>query len=261
VAGHSAMMRLMEFDFEGTFGDDYLYFYEESIDDQHSDDDVAEILGLLDLAPGARVLDAPCGHGRLSRRLAAAGMAVTGVDRSGPFIALAQAEPVGPGIPPDYHVGDLRRLPVAGPFDAVVCWFTSFGYFDDADCRTTLAEFHRVLRPGGTVLIETMHHDAVVRHFTAAPDATVWSRDDDAQVDVSRFDPVTGRLETERSVFRDGQTRHTTHYIRLPTPPEWVQWLEGAGFDDVRFWAGGGGPLLLDSWVMVVEATARRAAG
>jgi ubiquinone/menaquinone biosynthesis C-methylase UbiE len=183
-------------------------------------------------------------------------MVVTGVDLSEPYLDLARAAPVGPGVAPDYHVGDLRRLPVPGPFDAVVCWFTSFGYYDDDDCRTTLAEFHRVLRPGGRVLIETMHHDAVVRHFTAAPDATVWSRGDDTQIDASRFDPLTGRLETERTIHRDGQTRHTAHYIRLPTPPEWVQWLEGAGFRDVGFRAGGGGSLLLDSWVMVVEATA-----
>ena len=57
----------MEFDLAATFGDDYLYFYEESIDDGHSDDDTAEILGRLDLAPGARVLDAPCGYGRIAR--------------------------------------------------------------------------------------------------------------------------------------------------------------------------------------------------
>ena len=39
----------MTFDMEATFGDDYLYFYEESIDDQHSDSDTAEILSLLEL--------------------------------------------------------------------------------------------------------------------------------------------------------------------------------------------------------------------
>ena len=35
----------MTFDMEATFGDDYPYFYEESIDDAHSDADTAEILG------------------------------------------------------------------------------------------------------------------------------------------------------------------------------------------------------------------------
>jgi ubiquinone/menaquinone biosynthesis C-methylase UbiE len=246
----------MDFDFEATFGEDYLYFYAESTDDGHSDDDAAEILGRLELPTGARVLDAPCGHGRISRRLASAGLDVTGVDSSMRFIAMARAEPVVPGGWVAYVEGDLRQLPVPGPFDAVICWFTSFGYHPDDECRQVLAEFHRVLRPGGTLLIETMHHDGVVRHYTAAPDATVLRRGDDAQVDLSRFDPLTGRIATDRTVYRDGAVRRSSHFIRLPTPPEWTQWLEAAGFRDVRFSAGGGGPLELDSWVMVVEATA-----
>jgi SAM-dependent methyltransferase len=246
----------MDFDIGATFGDDYQYFYAESTDDGHSDDDAAEILGRLELTPGSRVLDAPCGHGRVARRLASAGLDVTGVDVSAPYLALARAEPIGPAGRVTYVRGDLRRLPVPGPFDAVVCWFTSFGYYDDADCRRVLEEFRRVLRPGGTVLIETMHHDGVVRHFTAAPDATVIWRGEDAQVDLSRFDSLTGRLATDRTVYRAGEVRHSSHFIRLPTPPEWTQWLEGAGFHGVRCSAGGGGPLVLDSWVMVVEATA-----
>ena len=60
----------------------------------------------------------------------------------------------------------------------------------------------------------------------------------------------------ERTVHRDGCGRHASYFVRLPTPPEWVVWLEHAGFRDVTFRAGGGGPLELDSWEMVVVATA-----
>ena len=51
----------MTFDMEATFGDDYPYFYAESIDDEHSDADAAEILGLLDLPPGSRSSTHPAG--------------------------------------------------------------------------------------------------------------------------------------------------------------------------------------------------------
>ena len=247
----------MQFDMEGTFGDDYLYFYEESIDDEHSDADTAEILGLLDLPPGSSILDAPCGHGRISRRLAAAGMRVTGVDLTPAYLELARADPklpAGGGV--TYLEGDVRALPVTGPFDAVVCWLNSFGYYDDADCHTVLAEFHRVLRPGGTVAIDTMHHDGGVRHFVPAPEGVVVRRGDDTMVEQSTFDPVTGRMVIERTVHREGAVRHVSYYVRLPTPPEWVTWLEAAGFGNVRFRGGGGGRLELDSWEMVVVATA-----
>ena len=101
----------MTFDMEGTFGDDYLYFYEESIDDAHSDADTAEILGLLDLPPGARILDAPCGHGRIARRLAAAGMEVTGVDLTPAYLEQARADPSLPPHAVTYLEGDVRGPP------------------------------------------------------------------------------------------------------------------------------------------------------
>ena len=246
----------MTFDMEATFGDDYLYFYEESIDDVHSDADTAEILGLLDLPEGSRILDAPCGHGRIARRLAAAGMQVTGVDLTPAYLEQARSDPTLPSGAVVYVEGDVRRLPVEGPFDAVVCWLNSFGYYDDPDCHRVLEEFHRVLRPGGKVAIDTMHHDGGVRHFTPAPDAVVVQRGDHTMVEVSTFDPVRGRMIVERTVHRDGVVRHASYFVRLPTPPEWVVWLQSAGFRDVEFRAGGGGKLELDSWEMVVVATA-----
>ncbi len=247
----------MTFDMAGTFGDDYLYFYEESIDDAHSDADTAEILGLLDLPDGARILDAPCGHGRIARRLAAAGMEVTGVDLTPAYLEQARTDP---HLRPDtvtYLEGDVRALPVDGPFDAVVCWLNSFGYYDDADCHRVLREFHRVLREGGRVAIDTMHHDGGVRHFTPAPDAVVVQRGDDTMIELSTFDPIRGRMVIERTVHRAGApASRASYFVRLPTPPEWVVWLEAAGFHDVEFRAGGGGPLELDSWELVVTAVA-----
>ena len=230
----------MTFDMEATFGDDYLYFYEESIDDEHSDEDAAEILGLLQLSPGARILDAPCGHGRLSRRLAAAGMVVTGIDLSVEYLALA-AELAPSGArqrsPDHLRPGDMRRLPVPGPFEAVVCWFNSFGYFDDPDCPRRNpgpipAGAGPRRHPAG---VETLHHDAVVRDYAEAPDATVLARrDDNALVDVSEFNPVTGRLQTQPLRLPQlGRPGHSAHEIpRLPTPPEWTKWLQGSGFSD-----------------------------
>ena len=74
-----------------------------------------------------------------------------------------------------------------------------------------------------------------MRHFVPAPDAVVVQLGDDTMVERSTFEPVTGRMRVERTVHRDGAVRHASYFIRLPTPPEWVVWLEDAGFRDVRF--------------------------
>ncbi len=213
---------------EATFGDDYLYFYEESIDDEHSDSDTAEILGLLELPKGSRILDAPCGHGRIARRLAAAGMGVTGVDLTPAYLEQARADQQRRPDTVTYLEGDIRDLPVDGPFDAVVCWLNSFGYYDDADCHRVLREFHRVLRPGGAVAVDTMHHDGGVRHFTPAPDAVIVERGDDTMVEVSTFDPLRGRMVIERTVHR-GRCPAARLLFRAAPHPAGVGGLAGGG--------------------------------
>jgi SAM-dependent methyltransferase len=140
----------------------------------------------------------------------------------------------------DYHLGDLRQLPVDGPFDAAISWFTSFGYFDDDGNRQVLAEYRRVLRPGGRLLIEMHNRDEFVRRFTPAPFSHTVQLGDDIQIDTTDFDTVDGRIETDRVVIRDGQVRRSHHSVRLPTISELRHWLEAAGFGDIHFTARDG---------------------
>jgi SAM-dependent methyltransferase len=132
------------------FGDDYLGFYEQMLEER-SDSEVELVLRLLDLPDGAEVLDAPCGHGRIANRLAARGFRVTGLDNNAKFIELARLRATEQGVSVDYLQGDLRELPFEGRFDAVINWFTSFGYFDDDTNRAVLAGFRRALKSGGVL--------------------------------------------------------------------------------------------------------------
>lgn len=226
----------MLFDREATFGEDYLYFYRSHLTDEHNDRDTDDVVSFLGLTAGERVLDAPCGHGRISERLAARGMEVVGVDATELFLDVARAA----SDAVDYRHGDLRDLPVDGPFDAVLSWFTSFGYFDDDGNRAVLAEYRRVLRPGGRLLIEMHNRDEFVRRFTPAPFAHTVFAGDDVLVDTTEFDCVEGRIETDRTVVRDGQVRHSHHTVRLPSIAELRSWLTDAGFVTTRFFARDG---------------------
>ncbi|MGH9139161.1 MAG: SAM-dependent methyltransferase [Acidimicrobiales bacterium] len=242
----------MRFDFDATFGDDYLYYYGPVLTDERSDRETDEIIGFLGLEPGDCVLDAPCGHGRISNRLATRGVTVTGVDASELFLGIAREAATSV----EYRLGDLRDLPVDGPFDAVVCWFTSFGYFDDDGNRTVLSEFRRVLRPGGRLLIETHNRDELVRRFVPAPASHTMRVGDDLLIDTSEFDCVEGRIETDRVVVRGGQMRTSHHSVRFPAITEWREWLAAAGFTSCEFYARDGQAPSIHRPRLVIVATA-----
>ena len=101
-----------------------------------------------------------------------------------------------------------------------------------------------------------MHHDGGVRHFTPAPDAVVVQRGDDTMVELSTFDPVRGRMVIGAPCIEPVRSGTLPTSSGSPPRPSGSSWLEHAGFHDVRFQAGGGGPLELDSWELVVVATA-----
>src|SRR5690242_1822045 len=89
------------------------------------------ILGLLNLAPRAKVLDVPCGEGRLTRAFAAQGFAMTGVDLAPDFLKEAEAKSARRGYKIDWVRRDMRRLPWKAEFDGALCFGNSFGYFTD----------------------------------------------------------------------------------------------------------------------------------
>jgi SAM-dependent methyltransferase len=245
-------------DFAATFGDDYLYFSAARLTDEVNEQDADDVVRLLGLGPGTSVLDAPCGHGRIANLLAARGIEVVGVDASELFLDVARTAATArtTGTTASYQLGDLRELPVDGPFDAALCWFTSFGYFDDDGNRQVLREYRRVLRPGGRLLIEMHNGDEIVRRFTPAPFGAVTEIGDDVRIERSDFDCVEGRMETDLTIVRDGDVRRSHHSVRIPTITELRAWLLDAGFASATFTARDGRPPSIHHPRLLALATA-----
>jgi SAM-dependent methyltransferase len=219
------------FDVEQIFDEDYLYFYEAFLSDERTDAEVELLWRLLELEPETEVLDAPCGHGRISNRLAARGARVTGLDAMSLFLDLARRDAAERGVDVDYVEGDLRSLPWDSRFDVVLNWFTSFGYFGDDDNRRVLHEARRALKPGGRLVLDVHSRDAFQRHRLPV---TMAERDGDLMVDRHSFDVLAGRIETERFVVRGGKVRRFTFSVRFFTFTELRDWLLQAGFADVE---------------------------
>jgi SAM-dependent methyltransferase len=136
------------------------------------------VLAMAGDVAGRRVLDAGCGAGAHAAELVARGARVTGVDSSAGLLALA-ARRLGPAAA--LHRADLADpLPFPdGAFDVVLA---SLLLHYLRDWAPTLAEFHRVLAPGGRLVASTHHPfmdhrpDSAESYFATYPIEEDWSR-------------------------------------------------------------------------------------
>ena len=178
------------------------------------------LTGLLGLPAGSRVLDLPCGWGRLRPALDAAGYQVIGGDLSPMNLARHQREFPGPILRLD-----LRRLPFrTASADGILCAYTSWGYFAcDRENQRQLEEFARVLKPGGVLLLDLAGRDYLWNALDFLPD---------------KFYPVEGRYRERVKPSRDGrrivtericQGHRFRHDIWIPTDTEVRLALRAAG--------------------------------
>lgn len=102
---------------------------------------------VLNLTPGARLLDAGCGTGQFALEMAARGCRVTGIDLAPTMIERARRHGEQRGIGVEWRVGDLTHLADDdASFDAVMAR-VSLQFVPDP--LAALRELGRVLRPGG----------------------------------------------------------------------------------------------------------------
>jgi SAM-dependent methyltransferase len=106
--------------------------------------------------PGV-ALDAACGTGRFAEYLARCGHRVVGTDSSPDMLAHARRRvPAG-----EFYLAELDKLPLPDDSaDVVVC---ALALVHVPRLEPVLAEFARVLRPGGDLVISDIHHELVSR--------------------------------------------------------------------------------------------------
>lgn len=166
-------------------------------------------------------------------RAAAEGYRITGVDRS-----LAQLEEAerrrGTQASPRLVQADYRELPFAdASFDAAFCLGGWLGYLPRAGDVSVLAEFRRVLRPGGALVFERTHRDSVARSshdrsWTRLPDGALLLRE-------RTFDLVAGTVENHQLHITAEGERNSRRYVgHMHTATEWVAMVREASFTQVE---------------------------
>src|SRR5260370_24535473 len=91
---------------------------------------------------------------------------VTALDISHTFVEIGSNSARREGVSVDFRQGDVAKMPFeADSFDLIVCQ-AAFKNFTLP--RTALAEMYRVLRTGGTAVIQDMSHRDTPSHIQAA---------------------------------------------------------------------------------------------
>jgi SAM-dependent methyltransferase len=200
--------------------------------DDQTEEQIARIERATGLSPPASVLDVPCGEGRISLGLAAGGYHVTGVDITEPFLQDARRKAGERGLTVAFNQGDMRDISFDAEFDAAVCFWGSFGYFESGGDERFVRAIVRSLRSGGRFLVDIPSLETVVRSFR---DRSWFEAAGVYVLNETRFDHSTGRVESDWTFVGEGlepQTRHSS--IRLYAFHELRQLLEDAGFASVE---------------------------
>jgi 2-polyprenyl-3-methyl-5-hydroxy-6-metoxy-1,4-benzoquinol methylase len=223
--------------FDGYFEGEWLDEIALHIPEERTRTEVDFVLERLELAPGARVLDVACGHGRHSLELARRGFRVTGVDLSPRSIALARQAAEKEGLDATFVESDARGLAFDGEFDGAINLFTSvLGYFDDeADNRRVVEAVARALRPGGSFLVDTINLLSLARGFQELH----WEEFEAGTLMIERreFDFERGRSNATWTFVRnDGSRKQIRHSLRVYAPHELIAIFHAAGLDVVGRW-------------------------
>ena len=237
------------------FGDEWLRFVAQRIPAEQTTREVDFIVETLALEPPASVLDLACGHGRHSLELARRGYEVTGLDLSEAALRVARDAARDAGLDVTFVHADMRELDSEAQFDAVVNWFTAFGYFeDDGQDQRVLERVARSLKPPGRFLIDTISPLWLFRHF----EANSWTELEDGSLLLQQraYEPLTGRNHvTWTLVHADGSRQELRHSVRVYTLVELTQMLARAGLQVERTWGdAAGSPYGLDTPRMIVLA-------
>jgi ubiquinone/menaquinone biosynthesis C-methylase UbiE len=171
-------------------------------------EDVRLLAELAERLPdGARVLDAGCGAGVPVAGLLSERFRVTGVDISAAQIALARE------LAPDaeFIQADMATLDFPdGSFDAIVSYFAIIHVPRD-EHSAVLANFHRMLTPGGLLLLSTGagdNPDDTEENWLGGGATMYWSHYGHAEnlrmISAAGFDIIWDRLVTEDAEFGGG---------------------------------------------------------
>jgi SAM-dependent methyltransferase len=121
---------------------------------QFIDRSVEWIASRFTIGENTKIADFGCGPGLYANALAGRGADVTGIDFSGRSIEYAKAAAAREQLNVNYLTEDYLAFETDDRFDLVLMIMCDFCALSPAQRRLILSKFHRILKPGGSVLLD-----------------------------------------------------------------------------------------------------------
>ncbi len=218
--------------YDDWFQEDYLLLYRHR-DTREARDFLDRMIPKLVPLPTGSILDLACGAGRHSHYLNKMGYPVVGIDLSRPL--LKQASHAASSSKISWIQGDMRQIPLRNrSVSAVFNMFTSFGYFPkDSDDASVLREVHRVLVPGGWLVLDTLNPSFVKSNLKPI------SQRRQGDVDIleeRRIDHRRRRVVKAITLTRDGKKSFFMESVRMYQVEELQQLMLSTGLQSKLLW-------------------------
>ena len=216
----------------------------------------------LGLKRDSHLFDQCCGCGSLSIPLALQGLRVTGCDLFEPYIARAREDAAKQfetgSSTPEFFCADAFKFVPSEPCDAVINWYSSFGYAaDDATNQQMLDRAFESLKPGGRFALEIPNVPGLLRRFEPVLVQEGTSRGRAVRI-VRTCEPdfELGLLRQTWEWNVEGETAVTRQSaVKMYLPNRVRELLLAAGFDSVRmFGSADGEPYEMDSPRLLVTS-------
>lgn len=217
--------------------DDFMYFQQERLDDNVTDNEVKSVLEIIEQQGILDILDIPCGYGRHSKALMRLGHRVTGVDLSPSFIEQANIHNFGERG--RFYLGEMDDMPEA-QFDLIIILFNSFGYYPHDRNSRFIKRCASQLKASGEIVIDTINADTL--ESSGFMNSIVINKGDESLI----IEKERSEIQYEQGVslqykitsFRRAYSCRTTLDVVFYNPKELENMLYCSGFKYVNFYSG-----------------------
>jgi len=196
------------------------------------------LLNELNLNPGNTVFDQCCGSGDIACQLAKKDLNVIGVDQCESYINRAIKKATKENLTIDFQVGDALKFVSLKPCDAVINWYTSFGYSEDDQVNLKMIECaYQSLKIGGYFILDYTNPAYIFQNFQGHKIFRQELNNNkiiilkESQVDLERGMFIS----TWTYILPDGSQQIKTGESRIYLAKDLKEMFTNCGFKNIRF--------------------------